>query len=567
MKKIIIFLLLSLVSSLFASDYRPIRLAEVEDYYIRESSRSLEKVLGAGKFLLNVKVVPQRLDSQPRQERLPLFYENQNISDPWEDVEFPFYGLLRRVSSVRVHLVIDQRLKISDISSLREQVLKDAKLIPGRDEVIIAFEQFPTEKLDFLSYLLNPILMASLLLISGLAIVGYILSSRIAKQFSIPTSSSGGNFAASSPSPMLDRSFVQASSSQNDARTGGGNSFVELSSSLKQLPNKVMTLAQTRLFPSLGDLILLEDLLKKDVSAFTYFVNLVPFEPRNSIYANGRSEHWIEAFCDAGIPSQEVVMIVERMLLNLTLVRSKEVEEVLITLWRCSDSLDRIFSTNDKQSVSLALLSHLPKDLSLPVAKNLYPGNWADVLTFQDLDAFDINDLNIYKERALKMKPLFDEQAMKTLVERKDLFGYLDFTSPEFEHDVYKVLGRDSDISKLRAPFFPLFDVSESEFEMVISSFNLAQIALVCLEIPRKLRGKIEDLMNEKQKEMFIEYLKSYDKNRPSVEEVAMQRRMVAAWMAKNLKQQQAADNENDEVIPQSINEKVSDGEQNSNAA
>lgn len=563
MKKIISTLLMLMLSVGFSSEYRPIRLAEVEDYFIKESSRNLEKVIGEGKYLLNVKVVPQRMESQPRQDRLPFFYENENITDPWEDVEFPFYGLIRRISSVRVHLIIDQKLKIADVGSLREQIIKDAKLIPGRDEVIIGFEQFPSEKLDVISYMMNPILMASIILIIGLGGIGFILSGRFSKHISNVSNPSSNVSMPSAPVPTtIDRSHLSTSAKTDSRVNAVGNSFVELSSSLKQLPHKIMTLSQERFFPSLGDLILLEDLLKKDPLSFTYFVNLVPSEQRNSIYAHGRSEDWIEAFCDAGVPSQEAVMIVERMLLNHSLQRKKEVEEVLILLWRCSNSLEMVFSSNDKQSTSLALLSHLPKDLSLPIAKNLYPGSWAEVLTFQDLDVLDLSELNVYKERALKFKPLFDEQSMKTLVERKDLFEYLDFTSPEFEHDVYKVLGKDSDISKLRPPFFPLFDLNSRDFEMILSNFNLAQVALVCLDIPRKLRGKLEELMNEKQKEMFIEYLKSYDKSRPLLQDIASERREMAFWMARNLNQEQYQQNGLDNISK--LKPKI---DENSNAA
>jgi hypothetical protein len=527
------------------ANYRPDRVIEVEQYYSSRIHQSLGKVLGEGRYLVSVRVTPLQTFTPGTNKNLPYFQEFEETLDPWENPEFPFFSLLKRVSSVRIELKIDQRLKVAELSSLRDSVLREADLIPGRDEVNISFEMFPREGMNLGEFLLNPILIASFLILFGLLITSFFLSRSLKN---IVFNNEGGSSSAPNASPSMNTVSIappaQNSATQVDRQTGSSHpSFIELSSSLKEIPKKLEVISSRESFPTLKDMIILEDLVHQDPQGFGYLVGLFNHETKAKIYSLGRSDVWINAFCDVGLPSHQVVMTVERLFKDQNfLILPKQIDHILVSLWRCSKDVVLVFAKESDEDKVLALLSHLPKDFSLDIARKLFPGSWAKVLSVQDISNLDDDFLSRVSQNALKIKPLLDQEQMKSLVEKRDLISYLDTTPPEVEQEIYQAIHKDIKLQKIRPAFYPFYNLESDEFKNVLKSYSLSDIALSSLEISRHLRMKLEEKMTDKQKEMFIEYLKMFDRQKPAPDLIYAMRRNIALWISKTYQSHSAVD-------------------------
>jgi hypothetical protein len=456
MKKISLLLGLLLFSFTLVAqnNERPHRVLEAEEYFSQRVNRTMERLLGNDKFLITVRVTPQASSREVSRSRLPLYSDREDLVNPWESYEVPLFSLLRMVTQIRIHLVIDQNNRITDLSALRETIFRENELIPGRDEIVISFEAFPTSRKSFDELLNDSNILASLIIFFALLIVAIVLFVISRRKIDVRSDNSSSPSKSTLATPINAPVQYQSVSPRSE---GGGSkrpSFVELSSSLKELPQKIDKIALEGTFPRLDDLIALEELLINDPEGFSFLVNLFSPKKRKEIFSLGRSEDWVHAFCDIGMPSNEAVMTVERLLRPSNFTRQHEHELLLIDLWRCEDRLQELMAKQSDLKSCKALLSHLPKDIALPVARSLYPGAWAEILNIQGLDLLRADLTQQLRKEAQTLRPHFDENTLKELVERKDLINYLDTVNPEDEEEIYKVLSIDFDVSKVRPPYF-----------------------------------------------------------------------------------------------------------------
>ncbi len=523
---VILYVLMSFFNSVFAQG-RPVRSTEVDNFYKTKIETFLQRTLPDSKYIVSVRVIPQLgTTSRKQSDYLPYFHESTADLDPWENPDYPFFALLKFISTVNVKVSLDKGIRLEDSSLFKENLYKEADLILGRDELTIDYISFPRKAHNFEDYFSNPVIVSSFFGILIISMVIFLTVRNVKGNLGLSQNSNSSNSSSSNTQPSMSPSVSQVQTSTHST-SATMPSFVELSSSLKELPKKIEMILSDNSFPTTKDMVIFETLLKEDPKGFSYLMSVFPREVRMSVFSLGRNDEWIQAFCEVGLPSTMAVLAVEKILQARNQNSDPDLESLLTLMWRCSDNLIEILK-DQEIPLNLSLLAMLPKDFSLPIARKLVPGNWAAVLSSKTEVKIEKSVIAVLKKRCLQVKPLFAQDHINQLVSRKDLLSYLDYASPDMEEEVYQVISHELDLSEIRPPFFEVFYLGADQVQAILRSFSLQLFSIAILDIPRSWRTKLEEHLQPKQKEMLIEYLKKYDKERPSIAEIVAQRKSLA---------------------------------------
>ncbi len=521
-------LLLMLIPNLGQTVSENPRVIEVQEKIKYDISQFLEKFAGGTKYSVQVQVKPLRrkADSLDAREDLPFMeFESDLITDEWDDPNASIYSLINRIAEAKVTIFIESKVKIENRREFKTALLQDVNLIPGRDSVTIETISTPILEKTFEWQEQTEILLLGVMLIIAVILgVGLnSVSNKISPPKMVNSDKSEGEEKSSSPSPSMP--MPMPSMSAGNGNSGGG--FGEIKGDLNvQDPSKMNELVAKKIdklmdsetFPILSDMVILEDLLLKDSASFSYLIYELPQEVQKYIYQMGRGDTWFKGFSEVGFPSKAVMIALDKMLQNRNVVQNEKFESLLIHVWRINNHLDDYVKTLTKKQ-AFAILYYLPKDISIPVARDCYPGSWGSLL--EDKVTERITDLDEMQElitRAIHLQPYFNFDSLQTFKNRKDLLKYLEKVEPHEERDIYSVVGAGSDLTSVRPPFFTFFDLPENERKEIFSKFPIADWALASFNIERHERDRIVSIMDQKENYLFSHLLRSYDEN-PSLTE------------------------------------------------
>ncbi len=518
------------------------RVIEIQEKIKSDISSFLEKFSPNTKYSVQVKVKPlrRRFDKSSQSDSLPFMeYQDDLILDEWDDPNTNIYSLYSRIAEARVSILIEDKVKIDNRRKFKEAILQDVNLIPGRDTVEIEAISTPVLESTFNWKDQTEILLLGVMLIIAV-VLGVGLNS-LSKKI-VPQQVRNASDSKESAPSFSGAAPAMASAPQSSGPSKN-NSFGELKGDLNiQDPSKINEvvgkkinkLLESEVFPTLGDMVILEELLKNDPSSFSYLAFEFPLEVQKSIYQLGRGEQWFKGFSEVGFPSKVVLISLDKMLRNRTVHQSENFESLLIHSWRLAANLTPFIKTMSKED-AFSILYFLPKDISIPVARDCFPGSWGSI--FEERATTTLKDgqkIQKLLTEALKLQPYLNYDSLQVFKNRKDLLSYLDTVEPQDERDIYAVMGEQNDLSSIRPPFYTFFELEKEVRQKVYSKFSMQEWAVACFNIGRHDKDKLTDLMDEKEKYLFSHILKNIDQNSHLAENKVEIRHSIAHFVHEN---------------------------------
>lgn len=556
----ITFLLLTLA---FSSHAQNARVIEVQDKIKDDVSDFLEKFAPDTKYSVKVKVKPLRRKFNPsNNDDLPFMeFQDDLILDEWDDPKVSVFSLYSRISEANISVYIEDKVKIQDRQKFKEALLSDVNLIPGRDRVEIESISTPVMEKEFNWKEQTEVLLLGIMLMIAV-ILGVGLNS-LSKRI-IPASHEEARSQSDLPKQPAGTPSVTSFNTASNPPIGGGISGdlnIQDPSRINEVVSKKITkLLKSDVFPTLKDMVILEELLNLDVDSFSYLVYEFPLEVQKVIYQFGKGEKWFKGFSEVGFPSKVVIISLDKMLRDRNIIHSEEFENLLITTWRLDKNLQSFIRSINKDD-AFSILYYLPKDISIPAARECFPGAWGSLLE-DNSKSFITDDDQVQEltKRALLVQPHFNYDSLQVFKNRKDLLSYLDKVGPAEEKEIYYVLGVENELSSVRPPFYKFFELEDEDREKVYRAFSINEWAIATFNVDRGLKEKVISLLDEKEMYLFSHILQSLDQGSLDTQIKIEVRKKIAKYIFDNFSSNQHIDEE----MKNSTN---SDEEQNDAAA
>ena len=530
------------------------RLIEVQDKVKNDVSEFLEKFAPNTKYSVKVKIKPLRrkYDNNTSGEDLPFMeFQEDLVLDEWDDPKVNIYSLYSRIAEARISVYIEDRVKIQDKQKFKDALLNEVNLIPGRDIVFIESIITPVmEKTFNWKEQTEVLLLGVMLMIAVILGVGLnSLSKRIIPQQAVSDNSQGERQGQPSTPSMSGSSVVSSQAPAGIGELSGDLNIQDPSKINEVVGKKIAKLLQSDVFPTLNDMVIMEELLQADVASFSYLVYEFPLEIQKSIYQLGKGENWFKGFSEVGFPSKVVMISLDKMLRDRNVIHSEKFEKLLIHTWRLDKELSGYIKKLDKKD-AFSLLYYLPKDISIPVARDCFPGAWGSLL--EDNAKTYISDASAIQKLikdALTIQPYFNYDSLQVFKNRKDLLKYLDTVEPSEEKEIYNVMGHQNDISGVRPPFYTVFELEDEDLLKVYRKFSMNDWALACFNIDRSEKERITSLMDEKEKYLFSHMMQHLDENPVLAKDKLVIRKDIAKYVSDNFHSQDNVESEKVEKV------------------
>lgn len=531
------------------------RLPEIESELRVEIVEYVARYIPKSSFTVSVKLNPLRRVPQTAAnvDILP-FYETSEdaILDEWDNPESNYYTLLNRIQDAQVSITIDGNYNIKNEAEFRDNLFKSVGLLSGRDRLemrvsdLKAFEKkFSTNDINWVYVLVGFLGIFTL----GLMYFGINRFTDVHKKAqSLAASKESSNSNVSSSSSMPSQSAIVGNGSGKVGGFGENskiNGDINFTDSLKinnYLKEKIEYIVnQSEKFPLLADLKTLEDLLAKDTYGFSYLISQFNQEKKELLFSLGRSQDWIKGFAEVGIPSKEILFYLEKMIHSSRNTLLNGNEQLITQCWRLNSQLKDFITTIPRGDVKL-ILYLLPKELSLPLAREMFPGDWAFILADKAPNVvFSEARSKELLEQALSFKPYFDPKMIQTYRNKEELVNYLHSCTPDEEKEIYQSIDSTHSLSIVRPPFYVFFDLDQEERTQVFRHYDLRTWSLACFNMSRNMRSRLDELMNDKEKYLFKSYLTDLDKNKPHASIISEIREIISREVAQIISLQKSS--------------------------
>lgn len=465
-------------------------------------------------------------------EQLPyLNLQDDEIADEWDDPAVPLVSLLNRVKKVVVNVSLPSSLKDDDLAEIEASMQSVLNLTPARDQIKFQRRNWIEPQKDQTITLSSLIALAIAGALVGFYFISQASSKRLAKALATQPAAAGA-----SASPMPSSASTPEPTRSASAKHDGPSGDVSFNDTLKVrefVLHDIKRIAAAPAFPSLQDMVLLDKFGKEKPAALGAILVEFPLEVQKRIFSLSYGPHWLEALNEPGdinLYSFELVKKMERILRDDT---DRQWQQLLTYVWRL-DSEREFFFRSIKQDVAFAILSRLPKQMAVTLARSVFPGSWA-VLLDNKFKAQPIADEEVEKlsGRCLQIKSLRDFSMLEVYKHDKDLLSYLKTADPVEERDIYGAAPSESLINSLRPAFFKVLDLSPEQVKPLITQVSLDDWALSAYNVSRDSRRNLETAMSDKQKFMYREKLKNFDMRIPTMEMVGEARERIARkWEA-----------------------------------
>ncbi len=532
MKKIIICFLLAFNMTIAlaqeAFNKHP-KVIEVEMLLSKEATAFLQQRIPSGPVYVNVDIDPLRRSSDTKNEQLPYFASDDEVSDEWDAIDTPMVLLLSRIKRATIRVEVPNHLSDAQIADLKEKLYEQLKLVPVRDAITFerkAYVTTPVEKNYTLYYF-----------IGALAIIGFaglfgaikISAPKMTAGTSQATSSSvGPSTQVSTPSRSGGNKSIDLKNGSFNSKVNGDINFKDSIRAADMLKEKLHGVINSGAFPLLSDMLVLEELSHKSLSSLGAFIFELPRKQQQKVFFRGRSDKWFRGYIEAASVDIDCFMAVEKMLRNRTISGSEKWEELLVQVWRLNEEAS-LFLKQIPQEEAFMILSHMPKSFSVPCAKKTFPGAWARVLESKSYGVIeDEQKIESYLTRALQVKPYFDFKSIDDYKKDLELVDYLRSATLKDEEEVYESLPDGSNIFKIRPPFYAVFKATDEDFKQIFSQYDIQDWAVAVLNAPRDYMKRVTAELDDKKRYIFSNYLKQMDEGTSLTKEQNILREEIA---------------------------------------
>lgn len=195
-----------------------------------------------------------------------------------------------------------------------------------------------------------------------------------------------------------------------------------------------------------------------------------------------------------------------------------------------------------EQRDALGILAWMPTRISIPTAREAFPGGWG-ILLKSDFKPAPLPEKMILDlmEKATALKPFNSLEMVNRYRHERGLLDFLRICTLEEERDIYRASKGDAGIHLLRPPFYPIFEGSEEDLKVLADQITGPDWGRALFNVDRALRGKITQFFNDSKNYQMIETLKQCDQGGITMNEVGQMREKIGRIYAKNLQMKQNA--------------------------
>ncbi len=565
MKIILSYLLISVffINLLFAENNRKHpRVIQVEKVLFKDASQIMNDLIPNKPFAIFIEIDPIHRNTQNNNNKdaLPFYEPDDEIKDEWDDPDKSDYALLSRVNRVNVKVLIPPELTEEQVDEIKQGLFLSLHLITGRDTIEVQRKSWMAEK-DATSYT-RWLIFIGLIFVGMFGLIILIISflslNRVVKainniKIDFPEGSSGsgggGGLSMSMSSPSSSSGSKDHSSGNDGMRDLRLNDPIKMMEIIKSL---IQTLVQSKSFPDLHDMIILDKFCKEDSQSLGALLAEFPEDLRTKVFALSSHSLWLEALSNPGEITPRCIEVMNRLVKNLRQEEKSIWNHFLILCWRLNTNELTDFLKSLSWDYSMAILVDLPCSLSLPIAREVVPGNWG-VLLKSDFRPSPIpqDKVDQYKQKLLSMKPLKTFKKIEDYKREVDLLDFLKIVDPVIEKEIYGASVENSLIRQSRPPFYKVLEGTDLELKNVVQNVSMEDWALALFNLTKKQRTLIDIHFSDRQKIRLIEYFKTFDRLSVDLFRVGEAREKVAKIFKEQNDIFKEKKIENDEVFNQ----------------
>lgn len=506
------------------------RVAELEDQYKSKAMDFLKSRFPHLPFSVVVSIDPLRRSSKDdyvaKQEALPYYLlEDEEIRDEWDDPNASLYMLSRRIKAVQVTVSVPSTVTDEELAEIRETLVSTLRLIPARDKIEVQKRSW--SGLPNFSLYAGIGIAVLLIFLAGL----YLISQISLRKMTRTVVDMQAALGAKNNTPAVPPTMISTPSDEGRSKgnSGGDFRFTDPIKIREVVAARVHELLYSDEFPRLEDIVTLDRFAQRDPVSMGALVSEFPLDMQRKLFSLGKGEYWMEAFTDPGELNPICLEMLERLCRVQRSKKSKDWEALLIQVWRMDESVRVKFLRTLEQDEAMAIVHTMPKSVSVPTARQAFPGSWGVVLDPQFRSAGVSNErIKIISQTALEIHPPISFELLEIYKQEKDLISYLNVSDVSTERDIYRASPETSMIHKIRPPFYRVLQNDNGNLEHFVSRVSLDDWALALFNVNRDERGTIDQYFSSKQKFTFIEKLKALDNSNPDPRLVGQSRERVA---------------------------------------
>lgn len=506
------------------------RAVEIEKIMQRELQGMLHDILQDQPFYVGVKVTPLRRESAKSQskESLPYYDGSEEIVDEWDDPAKTEYELMQRIAKISVKMELPSSLTQSQINDIKNATISRLSLVEGRDGVEIETKDFPRATtsgpawytvIAFLTLCLIALLYGGMMLWS---------SKRLSKSIQTIKINPPESGAAAAATPQLN-AFSNYDRPERGS-LGGSENHVQFQDTLRMtevITGLLKTIHSSPGFPCLEDMILLEKAVEENSSSTGALLSEFPMPMRHKIFALTFSSYWLKALTEPGKIDSSSFELINRLARVERSTKNQKWEELLICCWRLQEKLGSLLRGIDSHD-GIAILKGLPQSLSLKIAREIMPGEWAQILKPGDSPIPSPANIEKYLKTLYASQPLRSSEVLEQYKKDVELMNYLRTADPQIEKEIYGALPTHSTLFNLRPPFYRVLEADAEVLKEFVSQVNIEDWALALMNINKSQRSQIDAHFFDRQKFRFIELLRAYDRSGLSPEITGQVREKIA---------------------------------------
>lgn len=510
------------------------RVVEIERMLQNDVQTSLRDVLPGQSFHVSVRIEPLHRESvaQNGKESLPYFESTEEIRDEWDNPNKTDYELLTRVMRISVKATVPDTIPEEQVAEVKSAIVNRIPYTEGRDLIEVVSKKWPQPTPDP-SRNTPWILGIGFSLMFFLGVVYFFVSffatgrlSNAIKNIRITNSESAGGGGL----PMA--SLSGSSQAQNNSNSAGfGSGRVQLNDTIRMtevIMGLIRNVESSGRFPILQDMALFEQYIQSHPRSVGGLLAEFPSQLRSKLFSYSYSPNWLNGLTDAGEIDQVAFELMNKLVRIERSAGSGKWDQLLILCWRLDSQLPQFLKNLDSQD-SFLILKSLPQSIALQTARTLMPGEWAVVLKKGGPQrTLSEEKIEKYSALALEILPLRSAVVLEQYQQDTDLIKYLKITDPSFEKEVYGAAPAESELAKLRPPFYPVLDASPEVLKEFTSLVPMEDWALSFINLQRKVRASVDSQFSDKQKFRLAELLRRYDKAAVNIEVVGDARERIA---------------------------------------
>ncbi len=522
-------LVLLFAMNAFANEKHP-RVAELEDKYKTDTIRYLEGRFPGLPFSVIISIDPLRDKSQQgydlKGEVLPYYaLDEEVIKDVWDDPTATLYTLSQRVKKVSVEIQIPESIVDEEYLEIKDTVTTMLRLIPARDAIDIVKREWTVlphlKTYSLIGAFTLLMFLLGLLVISRFSVSNMATSlEKIHGQLSSQGGGGGAGFS-SAPKP--------SSGPGNLGKRGNDIKFNDPIKTREVIGTRVDDIVEQGELVRLENFIILDKLGKEDPESLGALMALFPIDTQRELLSLSRGTHWMDAMTYPGELSMRCLEVVEELGRVKPSSYNKTWEQLLIQVWRMDTGATTFLKKLDFDN-AMTILNAMPKFISVPLARETFPGNWAALLdpNYKSKRLSDEETKTLY-ESSLINKSLVSFDVLGVYKKLRELLSFLKVADVRSEKEVYEAVPHDSMLTMMRPPFYKIFEEEDAVLLMeFVESITVDDWSHVLFGVPRDQRRVVEQFFTSKEKFFYLEKLKAMDIDRPNADEAGEQRSIVA---------------------------------------